>query len=43
MDEKLPLVSVVITSYNRQQWIAQAIESALQQNYPNLEIVVNDD
>jgi len=43
MDEKLPLVSIVITSYNRQQWIAQAIESALQQDYPNLEVVVNDD
>lgn len=43
MDEKLPLVSIVITSYNRQHWIGQAIESALQQDYPNLEIVINDD
>lgn len=38
----LPLVSIIITSYNRAQWIEEAIKSALAQNYPNLEIVISD-
>ncbi|HET6993726.1 MAG TPA: glycosyltransferase family 2 protein [Chitinophagaceae bacterium] len=38
----LPLVSIVITSYNRAHWIRQAIESALAQDYPNLEIIISD-
>lgn len=37
-----PLVSVVITSYNRARWIGQAIDSVLAQDYPNLEIIVSD-
>src|SRR5258705_810186 len=38
----LPLISIVITSYNRANWIGQAIESALAQDYPNLEIIISD-
>jgi len=38
-----PLVSLMIPTYNRAKWIGQAIESALQQDYPNLEIIINDD
>lgn len=38
-----PLVSIVIPTYNREQWIGEAIESAQQQDYVNLEIIVNDD
>lgn len=37
-----PLVSILIPAYNAQAWIAQAIESALDQTYGNLEIVVGD-
>src|SRR5690242_6516086 len=37
-----PLVSIIITSYNRAHWIGQAIESALAQDYPNLEIIISD-
>jgi glycosyltransferase involved in cell wall biosynthesis len=37
-----PLVSIVITSYNREKWIRQAIESALEQDYPNFEVIVSD-
>jgi glycosyltransferase involved in cell wall biosynthesis len=37
-----PLVSIIITSYNRASWIGQAIESALAQDYPNLEIIISD-
>lgn len=37
-----PLVSVIITSYNREAMIGKAIESALVQDYSNLEIIVSD-
>lgn len=39
----LPLVSIHIISYCQQQFIRQALESAMQQDYPNLEIVIADD
>jgi glycosyltransferase involved in cell wall biosynthesis len=42
MKKELPLVSITITSYNRANWIGNAIESALAQDYPNLEIVISD-
>lgn len=38
-----PLVSIQITTYNQQQYIARAIQSALAQTYSPLEIVVVDD
>lgn len=38
-----PLVSVVITAYNRQRYLARALESALQQTWRPLEVVVVDD
>src|SRR3989344_6977516 len=37
-----PLVSVIIPSFNRQNSIAKAIESALSQSYKNLEIIIID-
>lgn len=43
MTTKLPLVSAIIPTYNRAFYVCQAVESALTQNYPNLEIVVVDD
>jgi len=39
----LPLVSGIIPCYNRPEYVAQAIESALAQTYPALEIIVVDD
>jgi glycosyltransferase involved in cell wall biosynthesis len=39
-DEK---ITVMIPTYNQAHFIARAIESALAQNYPNLEIIVADD
>ncbi len=40
---RTPLVSVVIPVYNGETTIARAVESALAQDYPNLEcVVVND-
>ena len=38
-----PLVSVIIPAFNSGGWLAQAIDSALSQTYPNREIVVVND
>lgn len=38
-----PLVSIVITSYNRTQLLKRAIDSACHQTYKNIEIVIVDD
>lgn len=41
--EKDPLVSVIITTYYRNQALRSAIESVLGQTYDNIEIIVVDD
>jgi glycosyltransferase involved in cell wall biosynthesis len=38
-----PLVTVVIPTYNRPKYLREAIESAVNQTYKNLEIIVSDD
>ncbi len=38
-----PLISICIPTYNGEQFIVEAIESALRQTYTNLEIIVSDD
>ncbi|WP_276091101.1 glycosyltransferase [Pedobacter sp. JY14-1] len=38
-----PLISVVFTSYNHIKYLRQAIESIIQQDYENLEVIVVDD
>lgn len=38
----MPLVSLVITSFDRAKLIEKAIQSALMQDYPNLEIIISD-
>lgn len=37
-----PLVSVLVTSYNREKYIEFAIESILNQTYENYEIIISD-
>ncbi len=37
-----PLVSILIPVYNRENYIAECIESALGQTYPNIEVIVGD-
>lgn len=42
MNEPLPLVSIGIPTYNRAALIGRAIESALKQDYANIEILISD-
>lgn len=43
VDSPQPLVSVLITAWNAQQYIAAAIDSVLQQTYTHFEVIVVDD
>lgn len=43
MNSKLPLVSVLMTAYNREAFIAEAIESVLCSSYKNFELIIVDD
>lgn len=42
MKENMPLVSVVMPCYNHEKYVAQAIESVLNQTYPNIEFIIAD-
>ncbi|HEY1727875.1 MAG TPA: glycosyltransferase [Candidatus Baltobacteraceae bacterium] len=39
---RLPLISIIITTYNYAHYVGDAIRSALGQDYPNLEVLVVD-
>lgn len=41
--DNLPLVSVLMPTYNREKFVGEAIESVLSQTYPNFELLVVDD
>ena len=41
--KEMPLVSVVIPFYSGKQWLEEALESVIAQNYPNKEILVIND
>lgn len=40
---KMDLISIIITTYNREQLLPKAIESALAQDHANIEVIVVDD
>lgn len=42
-DQKLPLVSVVIPTYNRIHTLPASVDSVLNQTYENLELIIMDD
>ena len=41
--EELPLVTFALFAYNQEKYIREAVEGALAQDYPNLEIIISDD
>lgn len=41
--DKRPLVSILMTAYNREKYIAEAIESVLASTYDNWELIIVDD
>ena len=41
--EDSPLISVLLPTYNVEQYVEQAINSILYQTYSNLELIVVDD
>jgi glycosyltransferase involved in cell wall biosynthesis len=43
MSSETPLVSVLMTAYNREKYIAEAIESVLASTYTNFELIIVDD
>jgi len=43
MMHELPLVSIAIPTFNQEEYILQAVKSALSQTYPRLEVIVSDD
>src|SRR5574344_1830027 len=42
MEEKEPLVSILIPTYNRKELLERAMESAINQTYKNVEILIGD-
>jgi len=43
IDDSYPLVSIVIPCYNDGEYLLEAVESALSQTYPSVEIIIVDD
>lgn len=43
LKDRLPLVSILIPTYNRPHCFELALKSVLEQTYPNIEIIVGDD
>ena len=41
--EKLPLISIIIPFYNNEKYINECLDSVLNQDYPNIEIVAMND
>lgn len=42
-ESQYPLVTFALFAYNQEKYIREAVEAALLQDYPNLEIIISDD
>lgn len=42
MENKRPKISIIIPSYNKRKYIGKTLASIVSQNYPNLEIIIQD-
>ncbi|MCB0121299.1 MAG: glycosyltransferase, partial [Caldilineaceae bacterium] len=40
---KIPRVSIIMPAYNQARYIAEAIQSVLEQSYPDWELIIVDD
>ena len=38
-----PLVSVIVVTYNQEEFVSESLDSIITQDYPNFEICVTDD
>jgi len=43
VDQFIPKVSIIIPVYNSEKWLVQCLDSAINQTYKNLEIIIVDD
>lgn len=43
MEKSLPKISLVVHSFNRAEYLSKALDSIVNQGYPNLELIVVDD
>lgn len=41
--QNFPLVSVICLSYNHEAYVVEALDSVINQTYPNIELLIADD
>ena len=43
MDKNFPIVTVVVPAYNHEDYVLDCITSILDEDYPNMEVIVIND
>ena len=43
MENKTKLITIILTNYNNEEYIYKAIDSILEQDYGNIELIITDD